>query len=106
MHPLRTSAALAAVALGGCVAIETLAPPVTPAMASRAGSSAAELEGGRRLYVGRCASCHAIDPVAKYTAARWQEIVADMADEAELTPAEKSELLAYVLAARAGATAL
>lgn len=97
--PRLLCAALALV-FGGCVAIETLAPPVTPAMASTARSTAADLENGRRIYVGRCASCHAIDPVAKYTAARWRELIDDMADEAELNAMEKANLLAYLLAAR------
>lgn len=102
-HPLRALAAFAALIQSGCVAIETLAPPVTPAMASTARSSTADLENGRRLYVGRCASCHAIDPVAKYTAVRWRELVDDMSDEAELTASEEANLLAYILAARTSA---
>jgi hypothetical protein len=99
-HPLRTLAALAAVVLSGCVSIEKLAPPVTPAMAGSGGASVHELEAGRRIYVGRCASCHSIDPVAKYTAARWRGIVLDMADEAELSAGEEASLLDYLLAAR------
>lgn len=99
-HPLRLFAALAVFALGGCVAIETLAPPVTPAMVSTARASTADLEAGRRIYVGRCASCHSIDPVAKYTTSRWREIVDDMADRTELSASDRSALLAYISAAK------
>lgn len=97
----RLSCVALALVFGGCVAIESLAPPVTPAMASVARASAVDLENGRRIYVSRCASCHAIDPVSKYTAARWRELIDDMADEAELNSAEKANVLAYILAARA-----
>lgn len=77
-----------------------LAPPVSPAMTARAGKPASTLEEGRRLYTGRCATCHTIDPVGKYTATRWREIIPEMADEAKLTPAERDALLTYLLAAR------
>ena len=90
---------LAAALLTGC-AMPNLAPPVSPAMSARAGRPAGILEQGRRLYTGRCATCHAIDPVGKYSASRWGEIVAEMADEAKLTPAEKDAVLTYILAAR------
>ena len=94
----------ALVFLAGCVALETLAPPVTPTMASTARIPASDLDRGRQIYVRQCATCHAIDPVNKYSGARWREIIDDMADEAKLTSEEKSRVLAYVLAAgRSGA---
>lgn len=96
----RLIAAVSALALGGCVAVEKLAPPVTASMSGSAGTSPATLEAGRRLYVGRCASCHSIDPVSKYSAARWREIIADMAHRSKLTATENEAVLAYVLAAR------
>ena len=99
--PSHAFAALATFALGGCVAIETLAPSVTPAMASKARVAASDLENGRRIYVGRCATCHSIDPVAKYTAGRWREIVSEMADKAELNASQQANVLTYILAARA-----
>ena len=77
-----------------------LAPPVSPAMTARAGKPVGVLENGRRLYMGRCATCHTIDPVGKYSATRWREIIPEMADKAKLTPAERDALLAYLLAAR------
>ena len=90
---------LAAAVLAGC-AVPNLAPPVSPAMTARAGRPASTLEEGRRLYTGRCATCHTIDPVGKYSAPRWREIIAEMADKAKLSPAEKDAVLAYILAAR------
>lgn len=89
-----------ALALGGCVAVEKLAPPVTAAMAGGGGASTATLTAGRRLYVGRCAACHSVDPVSKFSSARWREIIADMAGRAKLSAPEHEAVLAYVLAAR------
>lgn len=90
---------MAAAVLAGC-AMPNLAPPVSPAMSARAGRPASILEQGRRLYTGRCATCHTIDPVGKHSALRWSGIIAEMADEAKLTPTEKDAVLAYILAAR------
>jgi len=104
-HPLRHVAVFAfGIVLGGCVSTEQLAPPVSPQMAAVGGSPASTLESGRRLYTGRCATCHSIDPVAKHSPDRWRAIIDDMADEAELSALEKSSVLAYVLAARSVAT--
>jgi len=104
-HPLKCCAVFAFGALlGGCVSVEQIAPPVSPRMAAIGGTSAATLESGRRLYTGRCATCHSIDPVAKHSPDRWRAIIDDMADEAELSASEKSAVLAYVLAARSVAT--
>ena len=69
-------------------------------MTARAGKPASTLEEGRRLYTGRCATCHSIDPVGKYSVPRWREIIADMADRAKLKPTERDAVLAYLIAAR------
>lgn len=91
-------AAMCALVLSGCVATETLAPPVTPKMA--AGANTATLEAGRQLYVGRCAKCHSVDPVAKFSAPRWREIISEMAGRSKLSHVEHDAVLAYVLTAR------
>jgi len=69
-------------------------------MASAARVSANDLERGRQIYVRRCATCHAIDPVNKYSATRWREIIDDMSAKAKLTSEEEVGVLAYVIAAR------
>jgi mono/diheme cytochrome c family protein len=101
----RAIGAMTALAVVGCVAVEALAPPVTPTMASAARVPASDLEGGRQIYVRRCATCHAIDPVNKYSGARWREIIDDMATKSKLASEEKARVLAYVLAASRGAVA-
>jgi mono/diheme cytochrome c family protein len=92
------------IVLGGCVSVEQLAPSVSPRMVAAGGISASVLESGRRLYTGRCAACHSVDPVAKHSSDRWRAIIDDMAGRAELSTSEKSAVLAYVLAARSVAT--
>ena len=93
--------ALCATLWSGCSTIQSsVAPPVTPAMiAVGGGASAHALERGREIYAGPCTSCHAADPVGKYTMVRWREIVGDMAERTELNAADKSALLAYLTAA-------
>jgi mono/diheme cytochrome c family protein len=94
--------ALAALFFSGCATGGgAAAPPVTPAMvAATHGTSASTLEEGRRIFVGPCASCHAPDPVGKFTVARWNAIVGEMAPKAKLTPDRRAALLAYLSGAR------
>lgn len=96
--------ALAALFLSSCATGTggaAVAPPVTPALvAASHGASQASLEEGRRIFFGPCASCHAPDPVSKYTLARWEAIVADMAPKAKLKPPRHDALLAYLRAAK------
>ena len=95
-------AALGALALGGCAALEPVAPPVTPAMvAASRGASAETLDAGRRIFSGKCTACHTADPIGKYTAPEWRGIVSDMAHRSKLDPTQQSALLAYIEAARA-----
>jgi len=84
--------------LAGCVGIEALAPPVTPMLAARARADSSTLAAGRRIYLTKCASCHAADPVADY-ADEWPHIIRKMAPKSKLSPAEEHAVLAYVLAA-------
>lgn len=93
---------LAALALSGCASLETIAPPVTPALvgASR-GAAAGTLEEGRRIFTGACTACHAADPVTKYSASEWRGIVADMSARTKLSSSREAALLAYLTAVRA-----
>ena len=92
--------------LGGCASMDTIAPPVTPAMVSTSRVASAEtLNEGRRIFTGACASCHAPDPLSKYSLSEWHDAVNDMAPRAKLNPARRAALLAYINAAKAsGAT--
>lgn len=91
-------AALGALALGGCVSMDAIAPPVTAAM-SGSGAPQETLDRGRRIYTGACTACHSADPVGKYSLSRWREIVGEMSERTKLTATDQSALLDYLAAA-------
>ncbi|MES2468739.1 MAG: cytochrome c [Verrucomicrobiota bacterium] len=76
-------------ALSGCVSLETAAPVSGP-------PGSGPLAEGRALYVGRCAKCHAVEPVLDYSAAEWATIMPDMAERTKLTARETAAVTAYV----------
>ena len=106
-HRVRSALLLAGAVvatLAGCASPQTAAPAVTPVMLSQAkGASRATLEEGRGVFVGPCTSCHAPDPVGKFSVAEWHRAIDEMAPRAKLDGARKSALLAYVTAAHGGA---
>lgn len=85
--------ALLATAFAGCVSVESIAPPVPAGH-----GNAAMLGEGRRIFLGRCTSCHSAEPVGKYTRVRWQEIVGEMAGDANLSAEQERSLRAYLAA--------
>lgn len=80
--------------LAGCQSLEQIAPPV--AVVSMQPND--KLRLGRDLYVTKCAKCHAPEPILKYSASKWEEIVADMAEETKLTDHETAAVREYVMA--------
>jgi mono/diheme cytochrome c family protein len=91
---LRTSASIAlavviAVIMSGCASLDlnTIAPPVT---------ASPQLERGRLIYVTKCATCHAPEPVRKYSAAKWEKIIPDMAEDTKLNEQDVAAVAAYV----------
>jgi mono/diheme cytochrome c family protein len=89
--------ALAMTVAGGCVSLDTAAPQAATLVGVR-GAAPETLAAGRALYIGRCAKCHAVEPVRNYTPAQWAEIMPDMAERTRLTTAETADLQAYVTA--------
>lgn len=95
------------VALGaviGCMSTAAMAPPVGPELLSVAGShrtSAAKLKRGRRIYLTQCARCHSVEPIGKYSAAQWRDLLPGMVEESKLEADEAADLEAYVMTARA-----
>lgn len=65
----------------------------------------ADLERGRALYAGRCASCHQLFEPGTYTAERWEKEVAEMRDRAGLDAAEEVSILQYLVSVSAQAKA-
>lgn len=93
---------LAALALAGCMSIESVAPVVHPGMARAAGTGVGidTLQQGRNLLANRCVTCHSLEPIAKYPASEWREIVRDMAERSGLSPDEEKKVADYLVAAR------
>lgn len=89
----RCALTLGVVALTACASLEQLAPPVAT-LSSRKGAD--QLEHGRDIYITKCARCHAVEPVRKYSAAHWGEIVPEMTDKSKLSPSEVAALQAYL----------
>lgn len=94
--------ALPLLALAGCASIEAVAPVVSPRMkqAAAIGLSIETLQHGRKLLASRCASCHSLEPIAKYSATEWVEIVRDMSERSGLSPEEEKKISDYLVAAR------
>jgi cytochrome c5 len=87
----------------GCESTSHAPPPVTSQMA-RVGTKQhvdlATLHEGRRLFVSRCIECHTLPTVSAHSAAEWPRLIDEMAGRANLKPAERNAVLAYILAAR------
>ncbi len=98
---LVAASAVIMIAAGGCASSVGIAPAVTPAMVSAArGVPAETLEEGRRIFAGPCTSCHAADPVSRYSLAQWEAAVDEMAPRTKLDPSRRAALLAYITAAK------
>ena len=104
-----TVAVLAALIVAGCMTTRQLAPPVediTTAGMEAEGVGAhsfyetAALTRGRDIYLTQCISCHAPEPIDRYTLDQWREILPDMAHEARLNESQISDLSTYVITAR------
>jgi len=58
------------------------------------------LREGRTLFVSRCIECHTLPAVSRYNAAAWPRLVDKMSGRANLKPAERDAIVAYLLAVR------
>lgn len=90
---------LAALTGVSCVSLEQSAPPVALLSSAVIHKNTANLSLGRDIYVTRCAKCHSVEPVTKYSREKWvHEIMPEMAEETNLTASESEAVKAYVLA--------
>jgi hypothetical protein len=88
----------------GCESTRFAPPVVTSKMATAGKGSqvnVATLEEGRQLFVHRCIECHTLPVVQRYDAVAWPWLINDMSARANLRPAEREALVAYILAVRA-----
>ena len=91
------------VLLVGCMTLEQMAPPVDARVVSAAGvygGHADTMQRGRHVYLTRCADCHSIEPIDRYSLVQWEMILEDMSAEAKLTPDQAGDLEQYVMTIR------
>lgn len=93
---------VAALLVAGCLAGGGLPHPSAPSVEEAAlrwpGVTLADLERGRDLYAERCSPCHMTPSPAQYSPARWPQLIDEMAARAQLSPAQRDEVLHYVVA--------
>lgn len=51
---------------------------------------------GKIVYVNRCARCHNLKPVEKFTASEWEPILKTMIPKAHLNKNESAQVTAFV----------
>ena len=88
-----------ATAFAGCASV---LPAPSAAGAKRIASrwpdvAVADLERGRSLYAGRCASCHRLYEPGTYDAARWEKELGEMRVRAGLDAADERSILQYLV---------
>jgi hypothetical protein len=103
---LRAKGATAAAALVLFVAAWTAGcaariPPVREVDAAAAqagwpGTTTADLDRGRHLYVVRCSACHLAHTPSERRSRDWPAVVDKMAPRAKLAAAEKIDVLRYL----------
>lgn len=82
----------------GCVSLEVAAPPAASLGLSGSGNKLARMEKGRDIYITRCAKCHSVEPVKKYTPSEWGKIMPEMSMKTKLTSSEDAIVRAYISA--------
>jgi mono/diheme cytochrome c family protein len=94
-------AMVAALAAVGCAGQLRAPTPVEATIASShwPGTTVADLERGRGLYLERCSSCHAVYRPEAYPAEKWQGFVEEMVDRAKLAPPQARDVIRYLAAA-------
>ncbi len=88
----------------------SFAPPlVTPELARKSATGQTRrgeyadltiLREGRTLFVHRCIECHTLPAFWHYRVEDWPDIVNSMSHRANLKPAERDAIIAYIHAVR------
>lgn len=73
-------------------------PRPTARHAERANVLLATLEHGRTLFLARCGNCHVTPAPDSRSSAQWALLVPEMAKDAELSPDEIAQVLAFLQA--------
>ena len=83
----------------GCMSLEQMAPPVGGEfrmVAARHSVDVATLELGRQIYLSDCVSCHSVEPIGRYSAEHWRNILPKMAGKTLLTRKSTEAVESYV----------
>jgi len=67
--------------------VETVTPVTYPT---------AEIAQGQYLYEGKCATCHKLKTVDKYSTEQWAKILPDMANKAKLPDNETALIQEFI----------
>ena len=88
--------------LGGCQTSPSPAPFTAAVIRAGATNHTDEdtLRAGRTLFVSRCIECHTLPVASRHSAATWPDVVEWMAKRADLKPAEREAIVAYIVAVR------
>jgi len=69
---------------------------VDRAVGQRPGTTLAELDRGRTLYVGRCGGCHSLYAPTTYAPVVWREKVSEMRQKAKLGTDDEQLIVLYL----------
>ena len=61
------------------------------------GTTRADLERGRDLYMNRCSSCHALIPPGRYPESKWHDMLGEMAPRAKLGSEDRDVVYRYLV---------
>jgi hypothetical protein len=88
------------VAVAGCAAaLRQATPEDAVRLAPRwPGTTLADLQRGRSLYVRRCSGCHNLFLPRAFPAERWPGLVDDMAAKARLAPGARDDVVRFLVA--------
>jgi mono/diheme cytochrome c family protein len=62
------------------------------------GTTVEDLERGRRLYVRRCSGCHTLILPSAHPPDEWPVLVDAMAEKARLKPAQREDIVRFLVA--------
>lgn len=83
----------------GCAALRHPTPgDASLASARWPGTTMADLERGRAVYVRRCSACHTLVLPTAHSAEEWPVLVDAMTEKARLTPEQREDVTRFLVA--------
>jgi mono/diheme cytochrome c family protein len=83
----------------GCGAVLPYPQPadVASAQVEFPGTTQADLDRGRAVYLRRCGSCHLLHQPGDLAPAKWPGVVAKMTPRAKLSAADAADVVRYLV---------